>query len=459
MIACAVVAAAAAWQRARRQPSRRTWDQQVLIGIAALAGLVALSFYVLGPWRIGPLTVSEFRKPFSIAVAARVLASLRSERVRRAWREHSVVAFYVIAMIALYVLALGPEPRLSGRPMIYEPPYAWLMHLPGFDTLRVPARFVMLGVLCQSVLLARGFAAFDPARVRAVRLTPAPLAAALGALILIEGWVVVPAAALPLAGPSWGPDVRAVIELPMGEAYEFGAIARSLDYGRPIVNGYSGYTPPHYAPLLHAIRRGKFEALHELSPGGPLGIALSVPDNAVVHRDAIAALPGATPYSDDAQWVAFTLAPRPQHEPVIGPALPLGPIRANRHAEDVARLSDGDLWSAWSTGNNQIGDEEIVVDLQQPQALGAVVLAMSSFAFGFPRELAIDLSTDGTAWTTVWRGEPVVLTVRAAVSDPARVPLTLEFPPAEGRYVRVRQLGSEPGAPWWIAELSVHGTR
>jgi hypothetical protein len=59
----------------------------------------------------------------------------------------------------------------------------------------------------------------------------------------------------------------------------------------------------------------------------------------------------------------------------------------------------------------------------------------------------------------VWRHDPAVLTVRAALADPSSVPLSVEFPPAEARYVRLRQLGAEAGVPWWIAELSVHAPR
>ena len=89
--------------------------------------------------------------------------------------------FYVVAMAAAYVLALGPEPRLFGRPMLYEPPYAWLMWLPGFATLRVPARFAMLGVLCQSMLLA-----IVVARLSAVWRKPLMLAA-ICAAVLADG--------------------------------------------------------------------------------------------------------------------------------------------------------------------------------------------------------------------------------------------------------------------------------
>jgi hypothetical protein len=76
------------------------------------------------------------------------------------------VVFYLLAMATMFVCALGPEPRLFGRPILYEPPYAWLMRVPGFDTLRVPARFAMLFVLCQCVLLALAVARWSSRQLR-----------------------------------------------------------------------------------------------------------------------------------------------------------------------------------------------------------------------------------------------------------------------------------------------------
>jgi hypothetical protein len=45
--------------------------------------------------------------------------------------------------------------------------------------------------------------------------------------------------------------------------------------------------------------------------------------------------------------------------------------------------------------------------------------------------------------------------VDAAIVDPGTVPLTIDLGIAAARYLRLRQVGSEPGIPWWIAELDV----
>jgi hypothetical protein len=112
--------------------------------------------------------------------------------------------------------------------------------------------------------------------------------------------------------------------------------------------------------------------------------------------------------------------------------------------------------TAWSPGAVQEGGEEVLVDLGSVQNVGAVVLEMGSYSFGFPRELAIEVSTDGRQWQTVWRGETSVRTVRAALIDPGTVPVTFELGATSGRFVRLRQMGKDPVVPWWIAELKIY---
>ncbi|MDR1989041.1 MAG: hypothetical protein LBQ09_02285, partial [Acidobacteriaceae bacterium] len=155
LLVVALVSGLVYWRvRKKPAPSAFTLDQRVVMVVSVVAALVALSAVILGPWRVGPLTVTEFRKPFSIAVYAAAYVALRGATVRRGYAARSVWMFYALAMVAMYVLALGPEPRLFGQPVLYKSPYTWLMGLPGVNEFRVPARFVMLAVLCQSMLLA-----------------------------------------------------------------------------------------------------------------------------------------------------------------------------------------------------------------------------------------------------------------------------------------------------------------
>ena len=449
------------WLSASDEP--RTLDEKILIWLSGVAVIAALSIFVVGPWSIGRLTVGDFRKPFSVAVLFRLVAFLRGPWMRRAWRRHSVTVFYVAAMAAMFVLALGPEPRLLGRPILYEPPYAWLMRLPGFDTLRVPARFAMLFVLCQCVLLAFAVARFTSGQCmasalsRTLRIRPHSIIVALiGVGILVDGWARIHVEQPPAAGYEWPDTVAAVVELPMGDQHDFDAIYRSLHHGRPIVNGYSGYVPPFYLPFVWAMNDFQFSALSEVSRGRVIGIAINrQASEAARSEETLSRMAGVSRVGNDERWSTFVIQASSLHDERLGADIPMKSVSANRNNEDVTRMTDGRIDTAWSGGLNQIGDEEIRIDLGTEQNIGGIVFSMGAFSFGFPRHLQIAASSDQIEWRPAWTGPPAVNTVHAAVSDPDVVPLTIDVGAIKGRYVRIQQRGSAPGIPWWVAELQV----
>jgi hypothetical protein len=456
------VVGAAAWVLTRRMgpADRRRWPAwRKLSALAALiAAVVACSALVVGPWAIGRLlTVTDVHKPLSLALIALIATAAGSCRWKRAWRERSPLAFYGAAMAAMYVLSFGPSPTFFGRAVFYEAPYAWLMRVPGFDALRVPARFAMLALLCQSICLALVFARWAP---RSMRLRAA-VAVALSVGILADGWVRLTLEAAPRAGPTGWSGVTAVLEAPPGgPGVDFPALYRAMHDGRRLVNGWSGYYPPHYAPLLYSFGRDPAQAadaIAALASAGSIGVAMDRRN--LGNRDleqAVAALPSAKAMATDGEWATFTVHPAGGGVPASSGALVrVVRVDVNRKPEDADRLVDGRLETAWGPGTAQDGAEEVVVDIGEGRHVGAVVLAMGSYAFGFPRELAIDVSNDGSQWRTAWRGQTAVPVLRAALAEPERVPLTLTFAPTPTRFVRLRQLGADSGVPWWIAELEL----
>jgi hypothetical protein len=450
-----VVLAMAALYARRREAGASTSEssrpQRILIAVSAVAALVAFSVFIVGPWRVGPLSVRDFHKPFSIAVGARLLAFLSGPWTRRMWRERSLAGFYLLATLAMYLLALGPEPRLLGRPLLYEPPYAWLMRLPGFDTLRVPARFVMVAAICQSVLVALAVVRWGNGRRRTLIVT------AIVAGLAVDGWFRLPVAAAPAAGPPASNDVAALIELPLGDpSTDFGAMFRQMAHQKPIVNGFSGYLPPFYVPLERTLRAGRYEVLHEIAPEERLGVVVDRRRADARDMEGALARAGIAPVAHDDRWATFVVSP--QRRPSVragGARLTIAHVSASRHPEDVGRMLDGNITTAWGTELGQTGGEEVVVDTGAPHGLGTLVLGMGAFAFGHPAGLEVDVSSDRTTWSPAWRGEPGVLAVRGAIVDPGIAPIVLDLGGANGRYVRLRQIGAEPTIPWWIAELTL----
>ena len=122
-------------------------------------------------------------------------------------------------------------------------PYAWLMTIvPGFTGVRVPARFTLVATLCLSMAAA----------ILIARLRQRWIGIAVAAIALMEVWLrPIPLWPLPplLDAMALTPTARAVLELPVGNAQEFPALYRSMFHRRPLVNGYSGYTPRAYDEL------------------------------------------------------------------------------------------------------------------------------------------------------------------------------------------------------------------
>ena len=82
-------------------------------------------------------------------------------------------------------------------------------------------------------------------------------------------------------------------------------------------------------------------------------------------------------------------------------------------------------------------------------------MAQGAVSAGFPRQLTISASTDGTTWQPVWQGPTGARTVAAALDDPLDVRVLIEFPPVEARTLRLTQTGTAAEDEWAVAELSV----
>jgi hypothetical protein len=268
---------------------------------------VALTFAVLA---LVVLTIRGSRgrpwhdvDPVLIAIAVLIALGIRLvPGVRRflGGTGGSVVGFYAVAMIASALLALGPRIHVAGQ-VIGTGPYAWLFdYVPGFDGLRVPARFLMLTALFAAVLAGLGAAAVLAWRRRAGLV----LVAAASVVLLAEAWVVPMPTNVPLAvegleptptHPSTGeagsplyalvrdaPGQVVLIEFPFGEtAYETLATFHAGYHRRPLVNGYSGFFPLGY------LRRATF--LRDIPPdlqAASQALRSSGATLALVHEDA-----------------------------------------------------------------------------------------------------------------------------------------------------------------------------
>jgi hypothetical protein len=255
----------------------------LVIGGLLVVDLVAIGWLILRgslpilvegrPWRdADPLALAV------IVLAGLLVAIWPPARRFVAGARDSAFGFYAIAALVAAMLALGPRVMSAGR-SIGTGLYYWLFtFVPGFDGVRVPARYLMLVALFLAILAGFGAAA---TLVRWRRLGAALIACG-SVLLLVETWpgptptnVRLVTRGLELA-PRFLSSARTLsplyqlirdepgrvvlAEFPFGEpAYEILATYYAGFHRRPLVNGYSGFFPEHYLRRLTFLERIPFD--------------------------------------------------------------------------------------------------------------------------------------------------------------------------------------------------------
>lgn len=439
----------------RLSARRRAAIAAVTVAIALSVGAM-LTVVAWGPWSrtIAGVTVrmSDLDRSAVVATGCGLLFTMLVPVVRQALRRRSMLLFYVVASVVLGVLCFGPQLK-TGELTILEPmPYRWLMYLPGFDGVRVPTRFWMLGLLCLAMAAALSFARYAPAAVGRRRVWFAALAAGM----LVDGWTT--GIAMPDAPPQW-PRVElrerpeAVIELPLGPAWDAAATFRAMRHRRRVVNGVSGYDPPFYAPLQDGLNRHEPSVLTALATFGAIDIVVdgaADPDGAWARYAASVA---GTPLSSDGVRTVYRLASQPAAAVTLGAALPIAAVSASSAGAELTH--DGRIETEWHDNPRQLPGHWLTVDLGTVRDVGGVTMWLGEFARDFPRRLAVDVSADGASWTTVWEGPTAATAMLAAIEDPRECPVRLPFPAHGARFVRLRSLADHKNL-WRVAEIQVH---
>ena len=476
-----LVAAALAFRRGSDTPGAPRWHalRLVVATVGAMYALIAAGT-LLGPWsvRIGPLTVSASQtvQPLSIAVLCLIVLGLTSPSFVDAFRRRSVFAFYTAATVMTWGFTLGPRPRLLGELLLYRGPYELLMLFPGFgDRLRVPARFVMMTIL--AVAIAAGIAL-----IRLTASAPRAVRVAVTILVLVaitaDSWTFTcPMPAVPpfVELPGTVPESAAVLELPLGNVgTDIAAVYRSVAHGHPVVNGYSGYEPPHYRVLKPGLGERDDSVLTALTKSAPIVVMIAREDDPGGGLAAFVARHAGAVRLEEAGGRTLYLLPRISFsggagglagagdtvtaERALGTSLPIRNVAFNLGAFDVKAVTDDNPATVWATPKPQRGGEEVVIELEAVRSVSGVSLSTGPALEGYPRSLAVTTSIDGQNWSEAWNGGTAGLAVEGVLRDPRTAESWIALAARPARFVRLRQLGAHPDYGWFIAELKVYGS-
>ncbi|MFQ3684118.1 hypothetical protein, partial [Roseiflexus sp.] len=182
-------------------------------------------------------------------------------------------AFLVLLGLSAFVLSLGTGIRMErgDAPLPFPLPYTLLYErIPGFGALRVPARWALLVHL--SLTLLAGIALIRLGYMltsHRQRYRLASLALTVTAIVALAEHtsVPVPLATVPVPAPVYAwtgtqPDIRAILELPVGTTPRGAELERitfrqfhQMQHWKPLVIGYSGIIPFGTTDLLRRIQR------------------------------------------------------------------------------------------------------------------------------------------------------------------------------------------------------------
>ncbi len=255
----------------------------------------------------------------------------------------------------------------------------------------------------------------------------------------------------------------ALMELPLGHSYhDVAAMYRSMSHGRPVVNGYSGYFPPHYAALRFGLSLHDDDVLTQLASRGAAGIVINADDDPDGEwRTFVSAHKGVEVVCTEGRQTLYRLNEAPGASAggrgSGGTPLPIAVIRANVNSQKVGNMTDGDRTTRWESGP-QSDRTAIEIDLGSVHSVSALELWLGPFVEDFPRGLSIETSEDGVAWSERWRGGSAGLAFAGAFDAPSDVPLRYALPPTTSRYLRLRLLSNDEHYYWSVAELKVLGS-
>lgn len=454
------VVALAAWAVARGLPAGvparapRAFGQ-VALALSALflvAAVVAWQADVRVEMSVLRLSLSRPWKPLALALVCLVAALPASPRVRAAFVSGNPVFFYAASAVLMWTFCLGPQVRFNQNVLLSTAPYAWLMQLPGMNSLRVPSRFWMMASLSLAVLVGFGVARLLASGRRAARVVAVVAVAAM----LAEGWMDIGSAPVDLevAKPPAG-TTAPVLELPAGIVTgDVDAEFRAVLGGYATLNGYSGNQPPHWAPLARGLGLRDGAIITEVRRHMEFLVSVQTDDRDGFRTWVTTTQGDAVPVASSGNRTLLRLTRLEAVGRMARHVVPFRILETSCAADFASFAADDDLSTRWDCGIRTKG-QRIMLDLGQPVTITGISPALGPFEHDAPHHLQVDVSDSRDEWRNVWTGLTYAQSLTGALDDVRRHEVAIWFDPVKARYVRLTQIGDESRYYWSVAELSV----
>jgi len=484
-LAAAGVALGFRWKRTAPSPpkaERRSWTRPglwiisalMLVDIAALIGILFTGGFDLSLGFLGRITVHAVQKPLIILAVLLAAGAL--------WRKIWAVRLFSwdlrLPWIYPVFLLLSFSFTFGARG-----PYVILhKYLPGFNGIRVPARFHVIVMFALAVLAAFG-TMFLMGKLKGRMVL---LAAAVPILILAE-YFSCPLPGVAVSRPDAIPPVYAwlgtfppgsfaVAEIPFPyndhklAPFECPRVFYSAFHFQKLLNGYSGFFPPLYDEVK--LRWSRSPALENVADLKTLGVKYMIFHTDLMDPDVVKPLFEVFEARKDEFRFSGKFEDAYVYE-ILGAKMislrsgddlfsrDLRPLSragwkatASVNAENAMKAIDDRLLTRWDSGGNQRKGQFFVLELGRSEILSGLRLRIGSSVQDYPRAFRVELSGDGQEWRTVASSDKTVLSILSFL-DPKNLGLEVTFPAQEARFVRINNDGQDDVYYWSIHELEV----
>ncbi len=430
--------------------------------------------FEIGAWRIDITHPHLAVTWFGLLALLRLLMQPGVRSYLNAWFQPGPYKFYLLMLALSLLLCLGPYIYCCRHLICVGPYYLLARFVPGFDGVRVPARFIMIAALALSIFIAYGVSWL-------LRQWPRHSPWLLGVIVplLMLELCCLPLVNFPVATAKnipavyrWlgqQPQPKVILEMPLPHKLEETwqetyYMYYSLYHGKQLVNGYSGYFPHSY---FYLCRTGMRDFPSPLAMGllRELGI-----DYLILHRHK---------YPPEA-WRQMTTRLKGYHDRLQlerccgssyvyrvvsnnyldkyhfqGKSLSAKKWRvmASRKNRLVRALIDGNLDSYWTTGDNQRPWDFVAIDLGQPGVVARIVMELGAQVWHYPGGYRVEISQDGNNWQALVVEPEAVPPLWSFSKQPHAVKFVIPLPRQRCRYLRIIQTNSQRHHPWTIYEL------
>jgi hypothetical protein len=241
-------------------------------------------------------TVSRLLIQFAITAGLLLALSPRLRMHAKTLARSPVVLFFLATVLAMW-LSFGPLPKAGNSMVSGFGLYGVLYdYVPGFNGVRVPARYAMIAGLFLAILAGYGARFFTSNLSFSILLSFVVLVEGIAVPIEINrNWSAQQAAPPPRVFPrerapavyqriAGLPHGSVITEFPFGDgAWEIRYVYYSASHWKPITNGYSGSFPPQYRQ-----RHAHLERVGATPEAAWQSLRNAGTTHVVVHRNAFA---------------------------------------------------------------------------------------------------------------------------------------------------------------------------